>query len=682
MYKNILEKIFGVILTMNFKFRNITKSVVFLIILVVIFFLCERILTEKWMYRPGINEGETNRYESFYQLPSGTVDYIVLGTSHSFFSINPMLIYAREGYTGYDLGSPAQTVEMSYWWLQEAFKYQKMEYVFYDVGSLFFNEEDKDAGSVIKGLTYMKPGIQKLKAAYDCKLLKMSVLELISPMYVFHSRWKVLTEDYFNIGEHYYPYKGTYLTFSTKLNTDKELANKRDYILYEEGMVTLQNRGISEQNKKIFHDMYLFCQERGIKLVPMKCPTLYWDENNVEIINNLLSEYDLTLLDLNEEININWKLDTPDNGKHTNFWGNCKSSDGLAKWMRNNYELVDHRDDTGYNLWKEDLQKYFEFEEERLKTYREKLLTYLQILAKNQSDLCIIFSGRDDICASWDSELQYYVERLGLTSDFYHNIQNSYIGIIDGGTVKIDNFAEYPMVADICINLENGEVQHLEVKSGGFLFEDVSEIFVGDKNYSMNSRGINIVVIDKSTGKVVSSASADTWSSNLTFKETIWNNELWEECKERGEQELEGGIYTICPASNANYALDIPNGGEENGLALQLWDVSSDLPQQFEIVYCGNGLYMLRAVCSGKYLSVENFGDTCGTSIIQEDYTGLSNQKWYIYENGENEYTIMSHYNQLVFDVTGREAFSGLQMQMYENYSEQWQKFLFKKLNG
>lgn len=683
MHKSFLGKIFGVriIMKMKFmKFKNIAKCGVFLIILVAIFSLCERILTEKWIYKPGGNEGETNRYDSFYKLPSDTVDYIVLGTSHSFFSINPMLIYAQEGYCGYDLGSPGQPVELSYWWLQEACKYQKPKYIFYDVGSLFFNEEDKDAGGIIKGLTYMKPGILKLKAAYDCKLSEMSVLELISPMYVFHSRWKELTENYFNIGEYYYPYKGTYLTFTTRMDTYKESANKNDYILFENNIATLQNRGICEQNAKVFRNMYSFCQGRGIQLVPMKCPTIYWDENKVGIINNLLSEYDLTLLDLNKEVNINWKSDTLDNGKHTNFWGNCKSSDYLAKWMSNDYSLSDHREDDDYELWNEDLKEYFDFEEENLETNREKLLTYFQILVQNQSNLCIAFSGKDDMCSSWNSELQYCMERFGLTSDFYHNVQNSYVGIVDGGTVKIDDFADYPMAADYSIELKNGEVQQIKVKSGGFVYGNVSEIKVNDKNYSMNSRGINIVAIDKNTGEVVSSASVDTWSSKWTFKETIWNNELWEVCKGEGAQALEEGVYTIHPVNDVDCALDIPNGGEENGLAVHLWNVNSDLPQQFEILYCGSGLYMLRAVCSGKYLTAENFGNVCGTSITQEEYTGLSNQKWYIYENNDNEYTIMSHYNQLVFDVTGREAFPGLQMQMYENYNEPWQKFLFKKI--
>lgn len=662
------------------KFRNVAKVFTFFVILCIVFSLCENILTEKWIYKPEKSEGETNRYESFYKLPNNTVDYIVLGVSHSFFSINPMLIYAQEGYTGYDLGSPGQTIEISYLWLQEACKYQTPKYVFYDVASMFYDEENKNEGNIVKGLTYMKLSWLKLQAAYECKLSEMSVMQLVSPMYEFHARWKYITKEDFGVDEHYYPYKGTCLYYNMQKDTEKNSANKYNYLVYENDILTLQKKEVSKENINTFYKMYLFCQEKGIKLVPIKCPTMYWDKYQVEEIKDVLSQFNLTLLDMNTEVNINWESDTLDNGKHTNFWGNCKTSHWLAEYLAKESKLSDYRQEVGYEIWNKDLEEYREFEGENLRTNEEKVLTYLQILEKNKSNLCIVFSGKDDMCSSWNQELQSYIERFGLTSDFYNNVQNSYIGVVDGGNVKIDNFAEYPLVADISIELENKISQQIKVKSGGFVYGNVSEIYVNDINYSMNNRGINIVAIDRNTGEVVSAASIDTWSRSWTYRETIWNNELWENCKESGSQILEEGIYTIHPANDVNYALDIPDEGKESGLVVQLRDVNGDISQQFEIIYCGSGLYMLRAVCSGKYLTVKNFGNTCGTSIIQEEYTGLSNQKWYIYENN-NEYTVMSHYNQLVIDVTGREAVPDLQIQLYENYSEQWQQFSFEKIS-
>lgn len=170
MYKNILETIFGVRLIVGIKFmkvKNTVKVLVFLSILCIIFVLCEKVLTAKWIYEPR-NEiidhaSETNRYESFYKLQDNTLDYIVLGVSHSYYSINPMLIYAQTGYAGYDLGSPVQPIEVSYQWLQEACKYQTPKYVFYDVGSLFYDDEDIDKWAIIKALTYMKPSVNIFK---------------------------------------------------------------------------------------------------------------------------------------------------------------------------------------------------------------------------------------------------------------------------------------------------------------------------------------------------------------------------------------------------------------------------------------------------------------------------------------------------------------------------------------
>lgn len=659
------------------KIGKFIKISVFLVFFGVLFILSEKVLEEKWLD----SDQDICKYNSFYELPENTLDYIVLGASGSFFSINPMLIYAQEGYTGYNLGSAVQTIELSYYWLQEACKYQKPEYVFIDASSFLYDENDKSKETLIRGMTYMKFSELKLRAAKECRLPEMSKIELISPIYTFHDRWKGLTEDDFDFSNHYYPFKGSCISFRTNKHTIKDMANSDKYILYTNEDYKMYETEISEENANIFKKMFSFCVINDITLIPFKGLTMYWGDDETFVVDQFLSSYGLKLLDLNKEVhNLNWDTDTLDEGRHPNYWGNSKASYRLASYMKKEQKLCDHRNDERYALWNEDLEQYKEFEDSNLITDRERVLEYFRILENNKDKLCIIFSGKDDVCESWDVELQTYAEKFGLTSDFYNNIQNSYIGIIDGGEVILDNFSDSPLRAEYTIQLNNGESSLLYIKSGGFVYGNTSQILVEKKDYSMNERGINVVVLDKNNGQVISSASIDTWSEDWKFEEDIRNEEVWEKYEDNRSKTLEEGIYIITSAVGRDYAFDIPEGKTETGLPLTLYNVHGDIPQQFEIKNCGDGLYTIRAVCSEKYISVKEFGSTNGTKIIQEDYTGLSNQKWFIVENNDGSFTIMSCYNHLFIDVNGGEPLPGLPLQLYEKCNDKRQYFYLEKI--
>ncbi len=47
------------------------------------------------------------------------VDYFLLGSSHVYLGINPLEIWNQTGFTGYNLGSDLQTLDMSYLILKE-----------------------------------------------------------------------------------------------------------------------------------------------------------------------------------------------------------------------------------------------------------------------------------------------------------------------------------------------------------------------------------------------------------------------------------------------------------------------------------------------------------------------------------------------------------------------------------
>ena len=145
---------------------------------------------------------------------------------------------------------------------------------------------------------------------------------------------------------------------------------------------------------------------------------------------------------------------------------------------------------------------------------------------------------------------------------------------------------------------------------------------------------------------------------------------------------MQDGIYTIHPYGNLDYALDISEGSWEDNANLQLWHSTGKEPQQFELRYVGQGLYTIKAVNSGKYLTVYYFGNTNETNVVQDTYTGLANQRWFIYKDGNGAYCIMSHYNRLMMDVAGTKAGAGVNIFLYKAVCKEWQTFEFERIEN
>ena len=78
--------------------------------------------------------------EKFYDEPRGTVDVLVVGSSHSMSGISPVQIYEQTGLTAYNLSTWSQPVWVSYHYIQEALRTQKPQVVVLDVFGAFYDK--------------------------------------------------------------------------------------------------------------------------------------------------------------------------------------------------------------------------------------------------------------------------------------------------------------------------------------------------------------------------------------------------------------------------------------------------------------------------------------------------------------------------------------------------------------
>lgn len=88
-----------------------------------------------------------------------------------------------------------------------------------------------------------------------------------------------------------------------------------------------------------------------------------WDYKRHNEVAAYASERGIPYLDLNlleKELQIDWNRDSLDGGDHLSANGAVKVSRYLGTYLKEHYMLPDHRKETKYAQWNEDLKMYEE----------------------------------------------------------------------------------------------------------------------------------------------------------------------------------------------------------------------------------------------------------------------------------------------------------------------------------
>ena len=148
----------------------------------------------------------TNTFLDFYKLKKNSVDVLFFGSSHAVCSFNPQVLYDTYGITSYNLGSEQQSMVVSYFWLQEALKYQQPKvvvldtYMLHKFGAVFvYNEMNCSEGAVRKAMDCMRPSLTKWQDVKEIARIDptQNALSYFLPNLRYHTRWTELGEDDF-----------------------------------------------------------------------------------------------------------------------------------------------------------------------------------------------------------------------------------------------------------------------------------------------------------------------------------------------------------------------------------------------------------------------------------------------------------------------------------------------------
>ena len=172
------------------------------------------------------------------------------------------------------------------------------------------------------------------------------MLENEVKMKVENGKFYFIKDEFFDI------FKGYKLIKKEQAyNGKKDYMNKR----------SKKNR-IGKNATKYLGKIKEVCQKNDIELLLIEIPApRTWNKGKNEEMARWANQNKVPFLDLNlfvEEMDINWKTDTKDEGYHMNIYGAEKISKYMGEYLKQHYQLVNHKKDRNYQQWHEDAKHY------------------------------------------------------------------------------------------------------------------------------------------------------------------------------------------------------------------------------------------------------------------------------------------------------------------------------------
>lgn len=514
------------------------KTISFLIIGIFLFAMIQNILMPK--RAPYTKAYDAGKLAGFYNEEEHTIDVLICSTSHISKSILPMELYEDYGITSYNLSTSTQPIEATYYILAEALKTQSPEVFIIDVSNLYFSSVEAKYWWFV--LDEMRLGENKTALLQEYKRSanggNESKGELLFPLLRYHERWKELRmndfmgclrgdiHDYSKGGQVNSAVSAADVTVGEmNLAADQllESTQKIEYVYDAAGVNekiedhALYHSDIPEKNIEWLRRMKALCDENNIQLLAVKVPTVFmpqlynssWIEEKYHQVRTLCNEEGITYYDLlyDTDAGIDWETDTSDEGLHLNLHGAQKLSDNLGRYLIERCGLSPKRSEQ----WNRDLESYQKVRKVALLELERDFTSYLDMLANEFKDKTIIMSMANDGAVELNEADIWTLRALGLQADFSETDKNSYIAVIEGGSVKYEALSNRPLnYKGVC-----GESNTAyEVYSSGWLTGADTSIKLAGEEQVNNHKGLNIVVYDTQRELVLDSVNFDTSSED------------------------------------------------------------------------------------------------------------------------------------------------------------------------
>ena len=478
------------------KAGKILKYLCFLAILTAGLFKTNEIMAPKFTYANS-NWPSTATISGFYDMEPDTVDVLFLGSSVMVNAFSPQQIYNDTGIRSYNLGSGHQSIFLSYYLLKEALRFQHPQAVVLDcrfcwelIPESVLNSGE---GQIRLAIDPMKWSAVKREAVHDICTRDPSQSEL--SYYLtnirYHDRWKELSRsDFMPADIMCSPMKG----YSAIAGTYEEVR------LFEPSDITGQAE-MQPMMAEYLDRITALCHENDIDLILIDLPgnnmndgiyntlSYYAEKNGAEYFNFMLPDNFAML----QEDAPRERLIT-----HANFWGSQKLT-AVMEGILQRHGIAGATD----AQYEETRGYYDALKENFTLSDTDDIETYMRLLRNPR--YAVLMAVNDDCSGAMSDTAREYWRQLGLQYDLAGQVRKSYYAVIDGGQIREE-------MSDQLLRLQgtvdNGQAV-FSLDSAGFYSGSICSILIDGEEYSLNTKGLNIVVYDTLTDRVIDSVNID-----------------------------------------------------------------------------------------------------------------------------------------------------------------------------
>lgn len=337
------------------KIKRILKIFSFIIIFTIVLKIITGVLSVK--ASDGIAQ-----WDVFYEIEKNSLDVLVLGSSHAYVNINPVVMFEENGIAAFNLCGSMQPMWNSYYFLKEALKYQKPKLVILEGYGTCYNDnyteygEDVDCSPrIIKNNFGMKWSLNKIESIIN-SAPEGRKAEFLIELIQCHNRYEELTAwDFYDLAK--YPEGKTW----------RGQADRNDYNACAYPVAEILNSteigSLTPKTEEYYRKILQLANEEGIELKVVLTPYPSIKMHEKAILNKaklIADEYGVEFVDFNtdeyyEMIGVDFSSDFVD-GVHMNYIGNEKYSRFFAKYLETQYDLPDRRGNEVYIDWEKEIQ--------------------------------------------------------------------------------------------------------------------------------------------------------------------------------------------------------------------------------------------------------------------------------------------------------------------------------------
>ena len=446
--------------------NTVLKRIISCIILICILF-CSITRVSRFLQ---LKESD-NRYSSFF-VEKQPIDVLFLGSSHVRHGFYPMELWADYGISSYNLAANGSTLPVSYWTLVNALDYKKPEVVVLDVFDMWPGRVCSESwGQVHAQFDAFPLSIHKFQMILDLfndedmtdgngVNIYEKRWELLFDLGEYHTRWTELTEDDFD--------DNSQVVLNSEIwkgPTPLIAVVDRDEHIYSENIKGLKYDDLSKEYLKKTIDL---CKKEEIKLILINTGYDCSDESKLfaDSVDQIAKDNEIEYIDFTKEdiIDFNTDLYSTGHNTHVNSSGAQKFTQYIGEKLLVGYNLTDHREDSLYQKWWSDYDKYLNSKHDYL-VAQEDIINYLMLL--KDDDYKVLIEVRDGNILE-NKKLTNMLGNLGIK--FTDNSSNL-----------------------ICVNVESGECNLL---SNTYMSGDSWETIFGNLTYFSNDEGLYGIYLD------------------------------------------------------------------------------------------------------------------------------------------------------------------------------------------